>query len=278
MSEFLEDLLDSAREKSFQNLYDIVFHSPHYPGLYTFTCVFICLHLRVSAGVGGLQWWRSYALGFLFSYAQRYALRVLIARALYENIPSTLIHYSYIWALINIAPFDLLFRLFCRPIPNVICAVLAEFAAGHILVDNLWFACYVFPQRPWEALVRTMVSYIVPFAIDAVDSAVFAPRRKAMLRPWSYLKRVLVIATVSIIISQETFVFGDGRRLMDLYVLMSWVACVAALLKVVDAVITSSPFEIVDFVFPTSLMKLVATYYPSNVPTNQQSDRAGAAN
>jgi hypothetical protein len=277
MSDFLEDLLDVAKENNFQSLYDIVFHSPHYPGLYTFTCLFICVCLRFSAGVGGLQWWRSYALGFLFSYAQRYALRLLISRILYEKIPDTLIHYSIIWSLINLCPFDLLYRLFYRPIPRLICALLGEFAAGHALVDSLWFACYVFPERPWEALVRTMVSYAVPFAIDIFDNAVFTPKRKGMLRPWPYLKRLLVIATVCIIISQETFVLGKGRRVMDLYVLLSWVACMGALLKMVDALIASSPFDVVDFVFPTSVTKHIGKYYPNRAPTDEQSSAPVAA-
>jgi hypothetical protein len=89
------------------------------------------MHLRLSAPVGGLQWWCSYVLGFLLSYAHRYFLRMFISRRLAEGIQDMFIYESFIWAPIDIFPFELPYRFVRRTVCQLV------LAAGHLLVENL---------------------------------------------------------------------------------------------------------------------------------------------
>jgi hypothetical protein len=272
MTDFFQDLVDSTKDVAWEDIFDIVFHSEYYPTFYIIHCVFVCAYLRISAGSGGLQWWRSFLLGLALSYGTRYTFSWLISRTFPESSsPLTVIYYASVWAVFNFCPYDLVFRFVRRSVPLYILAFFVEFGNGQLLIHYLWNANQAFPEKVLTTVLITTAAYAAPMAVDWFDNVAFRPKRRFMFYPWTYLKRVFVeagvvmIATVPITVSVLGRTFAIEEPWSHMYGLVPWNAGVNGVLKLIDGIFTRDIFGVVDFVLPIQLCRLVGSYHPGRV-------------
>lgn len=254
--------LESAQELNLNSIYDLIFHSSYYPTFFFVQCLYVCLYLRFSPGRPSLKWWRSLLLGFFLSYGPRLVFSWLISRNLPEKQNGVAyITYLISWALLNICPFDLVFKFLSRLVSRSILAILAEFGNGQLLIHYLWNSSNAYPDHPITSLYVSFVPYTVTMIVEYLDNLIFDPKRRFMLYPYSYLKRVFIMASAVIVLSQPNFIL-DQPHIIDMYILIPYFATMNGLLKLLDIVFTKGhPYEIFDILFPTEAMSYIFTYH-----------------
>lgn len=258
--------LESAQELNLNSIYDLIFHSSYYPTFFFVQCLYVCLYLRFSPGRPSLKWWRSLLLGFFLSYGPRLVFSWLISRNLPEKQNGVAyITYLIAWALLNICPFDLFFKFLSRLVSRSILSILAEFGNGQLLIHYLWNCANAYPDHPITSLYVAFVPYTVTMVVEYFDNLIFDPPRRFMLYPYTYLKRIFVMAVAVMILSQPNFVL-DQTHTIDMYILIPYFATLNGLFKLLDIVFSKgNPYRILDLLLPSEAMSYLFTYH-SNKP------------
>lgn len=248
-------LLQSAREYTFQNFLETIFLSPYYPVFYGFNCIYICLHLRRQCGCGGLQWWRSFGLGYLLSYGHRVFFGWLISRTLPESQSLVFLTYSVIWACLNIAPFDIFHRFLNRPILQFTISVFSHFGENQLVIDFLRYSSYIFPNKPLSWLWIVAAVYSIRLFIDWFDNVVFDLKRRQTLYSFADVSRWTLSA--ALILGIVTLVYTTPH-FHGIFISAASGAFQIAL-KLLDWISYGNEFDIVDF--PGDFFRTVFTFH-----------------
>ncbi|OHT04654.1 hypothetical protein TRFO_27799 [Tritrichomonas foetus] len=257
-----EHFLESAQELKINDIFDVIFHSSYYPAFFIIHCFYVCYYLRISPGRNGLQWWRSLVLGFLLSYGPRYIFGSLISRGLPEH-QSLMVYKIYlpVWLSMNICPFDLVYKFIHRLISRSVLAILAELGNGQLFIHYLWNSLNVFPDEPIKCLYIIMATYGTTMLVEYVDNLIFSPKRRFMFYPYHYLKRIFVLAAVTLALSHPSLVLKPDQ-IISMYVIIPYMATIFALLKLLDIVVERGhPFKMLDIVFPKVMLNFLFTYH-----------------
>jgi hypothetical protein len=257
MTDLLQDIVDSAKDLEWQSISDTIFHSEYYPTFYLVHCIFVCVYLRSSAGVHGLQWWRSWLLGLVFSYGTRYLFLWLIDRFIIDR--DVVLYYTGVWLAFNIFPYDLVYRFARRTVPLGLLALFAEFGNGQLVIHYAWNANNSFPDKVLKSLMVIATAYAFPMAIDSFDNIAFRPKRRFMFYPWTYLKRIIAQATVVMLATVPTPIWPHPYSHM--YTLVPYNALVNGVLKLVDGVWAQNLFGVVDLVFPIEVIGFLGKFH-----------------
>lgn len=253
--------LESAQGLNLNSINDLIFHSSYYPAFFFIQCLNVCLYLRLSPRKPGLKWWRSISLGFLLAYGPRLAFSWLISRNLPEKQNGVAyITYLISWVLLNICPFDLFYKFLSRVVSRSILAILAEFGNGQLLIHYLWNSANAYPDHPITSLYVSFVPYTVTMIVEYIDNVVFDPKRRFMLYPYTYLKRIFLMAAAVIVLSQPNFVL-EQSYLIDMYRLIPLFATMNGLFKLLDIVFAKNPYQVFDILFPSEVMSFIFTYH-----------------
>lgn len=252
----LDALFESAQELDINTIFDLIFHSAYYPSFFFIHCLYICLYLRHSAASKGFQWWRSFVLGFLLAYFPRFLFSWLVQRILPERQNgSVYLVYLVAWLVMNIFPFDLIFRLLNRVVSRTILAFLAEFGDCQLLIHNIWNSLAIYPDHPITAFYVVITPYFSTLLIEYIDNLIFVPNRVFHLYSFAYLKRVAFLALCLVILTQPKLVLGQSQ-VFQLYQLIPIAAVLNGLLKLIDILVfRGNPFRYLDIVFPSSVLK-----------------------
>jgi hypothetical protein len=250
---------DFFRSLTFWDVYERVFFG-HFANTYFLPhATLTCFYLRVSAGVTGIQSWRSFLLGLLLSYGTMYATNVILMPTFpIDQFRSVLYQYSVLWLLFNITPFDLVFRLFNRPSLIFLLGCSAEFCHTQRIFATLGMARRSLTSIS-SMLLYVIVPYSFPSVVDWLDNKLFEPRRRFMFIPWVYLKRVFLATAIAILVSGTPP--WMTAPIVDPWSVLPIGMCGFAFLKSVDLVLTGSPVAVIDFVTVPKRLKWLFTYH-----------------
>lgn len=256
ITRFLADVPFSA-----DSLFDLVFHAPFFPFFYALHCARVCAQIRRATPVHGLQWWRSFALGFCLVYGPRIFLGWVINRRPATSFVEAAAVYAGAWALFNITPFDLVARFFNRFVPKFLLAVFSEFGAGQLIVHDLWNATHAYQDRALTALTAYACAMALAPVIDVIDNAIFTNKRKWPQATVEYWKRTVAAAGIVILLCTPNAL--TNYALFSMYSAVPVTASIVGLLKIADFIIFDDDNEIVDFVFPEEVCELLFSFHPN---------------
>lgn len=244
-----------SQDFSTNYLLNIIFHSDYYSGFYIFQAIYVCLYIR-SSSVYSMQYWRSFILGFMLLLGPRFIFGWMVERELPELLQkSTYFSYIVIWIIVNFCPFDLFYKFCIRSVTRFVLSIICEFGNGQLLYNYIWISLIVYQNKYLSIIYLILMIYGFQIFIDYLDNIIFHSKRRFMLYPITYLKRILFTAIIMIILSQQT---------VDIYHLTPLCSMIFAIFKFIDLIFHSNhPYLIYDFLLPKSLFQHIFTYYPS---------------
>lgn len=253
-------LFDELSHCTLKEIRNNIFHAKYFPFFFVIECMRVCTYLRVSCSRPGLAWWRSFGLGFILVYGQR-LLFSWLTNARFDDIQMSILReYTVVWAVFNIMPFDIVFRVVNRRIPRFLIAALAEFGFGQFLVNWIWFSANTFKEKPLAAATVLAVLPVVIAVIEALDNAVFASKRRFPYFPRARIVRQIAAVMIDIVICVPNGIVQDPLTLM--YPTAPVVGVLFAVLKILDTGIYRNTFMYADVLLPKPLVRLLCSFHP----------------
>jgi len=253
----IADLIENAAEVSASDVFDMVFHSPYYPSMYVIQCLYICYYLRKVSRKPGIEWYRSFVLGFLLSYSGRYVFGILISRILPEMSDYSVLYvYCAVWGLYNLFPFDFFYKFIDRPVSKWVLTLLSGFAEAISVLHSIWNVDNVFSENYPRQITILFICFIIPMIIQVIDNMISTLKLPYLLYPFHYLKRVVVMILVAILLTKKNFIWPT-QPFSQIYYLIPPFSGFMAALKLIDLVFgKGNSFSIIDLFLPRFLTRI----------------------
>lgn len=192
--ETFPDLVETFKEYSVSDFYNMIFHSYYFPTLYIFHCVYICYYLRTSVK-NHIKWYHSFILGFVMTLGPRLVIADLCARPLPEwKDFSAFQTYTIIWLLYNMFPFDIIFKISDRISTKIIIHFLNAYSDIQSLTNLCISALMIFEGNVLRVSLIIIAGMIVPYTADIIDRYLFGQRRFPTVYSWNMIKRWILFS------------------------------------------------------------------------------------
>lgn len=205
MDNFIEKLIDKLQQTELGDVLEL-FNCEYLTVMFWFHVVFILYYIRCSTPSKGLPFYRSYLLGLLMSTAPLLVFSLFDQNQINSTIFKTIVFgYSICWALLNILPFDIAFKLVHNFKSEFkFLDSLAEFINLARLVE----ACHeIYKQNFYKTLAVTTFCLSTTVFVDAFDQLLNGKRLKPRAYPFFHIKRLLVFVAVYDGLSMDSDIF-----------------------------------------------------------------------
>lgn len=265
----LNDILENFQEYSLQDYQKLIFHSNYFPVYYVMHAFFVVFNIRYSAPRGGVHWFRSFILGLIMSSGPRYIFTYFINRTIPEfQDYQQIIYYSVIWAILNICPFDLIYKFSSRTASKIVIQAFDAFSQAENVIILCYSGTMIFPSKPLRVGLIVWICLQIPIIADIVDRAIFGLRGKPMAYQYNYIKRTTAAVCATILLGTRDIFQPEPA--IEMYHFIPILTVIYVLLSLLDYLFTGDIFFTIDIIIPF-FWEEVATYHPDPyVPKHKQ--------
>ncbi|EAX88183.1 hypothetical protein TVAG_367810 [Trichomonas vaginalis G3] len=248
-------MLKSASELSYDDILKIIYPSDVHTPWSIVQSIYICYYLRKATTTKGMQWFRSFVIGWLLLYLPRLTISSITNvnfHGVYDY--NYLIAYSITWLVFNIFPFDLAFRFCNRKIARTVLLVLQGHLEGLNLAVQIHTTNDAFTSDSnvifSKSIIAGLVVLIIPFIVQVIDATLFDEEGRDFMTPVGYLKRMAVVISFFTIFSSNTTYWSEP--LFDYSLMAFCLSLVCSLSRLFDLLYYDfHGFKYIDLILPS---------------------------